>query len=370
MRPAWTFLAVVGTLVAARLTAQVTIAGHVRDAGGLGISGAEVRVAGSELAATTDQQGGFRLRGVPATAARLSARRLGYRPVVQDLPPVNGAMSDLVIVLDVAPVPLAQVTVTERREPFDPRLAGFRERMLKHVGHFISKERIEDSNAPQFTDLLRGMPGLTIGRVRGTNIPNSVRLRGSLCPPIVFIDGFAATAGEFDLDVINLGTVEGVEIYNGTSTVPAELNHSGGGDRCGVIAIWSRPYRKPKQKPAQMGELLRETEAAAVYFAEDVDSAARVIPESFATVYPDSLWRRAMEGYARVEFVVDTTGHPEMEFFSIVSESHGGFGDAVRDAVEGARFVPAVRRQRKVRQVVYLPVRFEKPAGGGVKPGL
>jgi TonB family protein len=360
---------VIGSLVAASSAAQVTLAGHVRDAGGLGISGAEVRVTGSELAATTDLKGAFRLRGVPTNSARLSARRLGYRPVTQDLPPMNSASADLLIVLDVAPVPLAQVTVTGRREPFDPRLAGFRERMLRRSGHFITREKIEDSNAPQFTDLLRGMPGLTIGRFKGTNIPNSVRLRGSPCAPLVFIDGFAASAGEFDLDVINLGTVEGVEIYNGTSTAPAELMGPAGADRCGVIAIWSRPFRKQKQKPAQIGELLRETESAAVYFAEDVDSAARAIPESFTPVYPDSLWRKAIEGYARVEFVVDAAGRPEMEYFSIVSESHGGFGDAVRDAVEGAQFVPASRRQRRVRQVVHLPVRFEKPAGGGVKPG-
>ena len=368
MRHARTCLAAVGALLAAGAAAQGTLAGHVRDAGGLGISGAEVRVTGSELAVTTDQKGAFRLRGVPSGAARLSARRLGYRPVMQDLPALNSASADLIIVLDVAPVPLAQVTVSERREPFDPRLAGFRERMQKRSGHFITRDRIEDSNAPLFTDLLRGMPGLTIGRFRGTNIPNSVRLRGSPCAPTVFIDGFAASAGEFDVDVINLGTVEGVEIYNGTATAPAELMVPGGADRCGVIAIWSRPYRKPRQKPAQVGELMREAEAAAVYFAADVDSGARVIQETFAPVYPDSLWRKAMVGYARVEFVVDTAGLPEMEYFSIVSESHGGFGDAVRDALEGARFVPAFRRQRRVRQVVHLPVRFEKPATGS-KPG-
>ena len=347
--------------VAAAAAAQGTLVGHVREPGGMAIAGAEVRLAGAGPVAITDQRGAFRLRGVPAGTAKLTARRIGYGPVTMELPVVDGANADVALVLSVTPVQLTLVTISERRGPFDPRLAGFRTRMQQRSGHFITRERIEEARAPMFTELLRGMPGVSIGRFKGTNIPNSVRLRGSPCPPTVFIDGFAATAGEFDLDVIDLGTVEGVEIYNGTATAPAELMGPPGADRCGIVAIWSRPYRRRAPKSVQMGALLEETKAAAVYMGEDVDTLARVLSGTFAPVYPDSLWRSATEGYAKVEFVVDTAGHAEMEYFSVVSASHAGFGEAVRDALYAALFTPAYRRGRRVRQVMHLPVRFEKP---------
>ena len=103
-------------------------------------------------------------------------------------------------------------------------------------------------------------------------------------------------------------------------------------------------------------------ESAAVYTANEVDTPARLERDSFSPVYPDSLWKARASGQAMVEFVVDSYGRVEMEYFSVVSASHEAFGESVRAALARARFAPAMRGGRRVRQLVQLPTRFARPA--------
>lgn len=362
MRPTIFCLATVFALSA---RAQGTLTGHVRDPSGFGVASAEVRIAAGPLGAValnalTDARGAFRVPGVPAGTAKVSARRIGFRPGSNDATVTDGQTVDVTVVLDFTPLQLEQVRVTARREPYDARLAGFKLRSQKHVGTFITRERIETSASSTFSDLLRSVPGVRIGATAG--IRNSVRFRGANCAPIVFIDGFAATAGEFDVDNIDPASVEGIEIYMGMLTVPAELMAPRGLEHCGVIAVWSRPFR-PKPRPetaASRAKLQRMVESAAVYTADEVDRPARIEQASFTPVYPDSLWRAVTSGQATVEFVVDDLGRVEMDYFSVVSASHTEFGESVRDALTRTRFAPAIKAGRRVRQIVQLPTRFDR----------
>jgi len=339
-----------------------TVRGFVRDSLGAGVAGAEVLVNGSTLRAVSDAKGAFRIIGLAPGRVELSVRRLGFQPTMV----VGSAVpADWVVEVRLIPIPQSMpvVNIRERAEPFEGRLAGFNARMAKKVGHFITREQIESRQTTTFTDLLRSVPGVRITPIG--SIRDAVRIRGARCAPLVFIDGFPATAGEFDLDMIDPVSVEGIEIYSGMTTVPGEFVGPRGLERCGVVAVWSRPARGYARSPdrrddrhVDIGALVAQ---AKVFTADQVDSPAALDAELTAS-FPDSLWNAGVSGRVVAEFVVDTAGLVEPGTIGIVSSSHALFSRAVREGLVKAQFRPAVLHGRPVRQVVQLPVAFS--AGG------
>jgi TonB family protein len=184
-----------------------------------------------------------------------------------------------------------------------------------------------------------------------------------------YMDGFPATAGAMDLDMIDLSGVEGIEIYAGMSSIPAEFMSVVGGEKCGVIAVWSRPTRPRKQRGGQMeeAELERLLTSREVYTSDQVDSPAQLAAGSPPPVYPDSLWRARIAGRVVAEFVVDSAGLVEPESLRIVSATQPYFGSAVTAALREAIFRPALLGGRPVRQIVLLPFVFS-PEGNDSVP--
>jgi len=181
--------------------AQGTLTGRVRDQLGTAIAGAEIRLTGGTLAAYADDSGAFRLPGVPAGAAKLTLRRIGFRPSTVEVAVVDGQTTDVALTLIPTPVRLDVVTVLARREPFDARLAAYQARLKKHVGTFITREKCDANPSATLSDLLREVPGVKT-TMMSSGIRNALRFRGQNCAPIVFLDGFAATADEFDVDIV------------------------------------------------------------------------------------------------------------------------------------------------------------------------
>jgi hypothetical protein len=249
-------------------------------------------------------------------------------------------------------------------------LAGFKARKQKGVGHFVTRERLDAFSSARLVDVLREIPGVKMRMMRGG--VSTVTLRGS-CVPLVFIDGFPAIAGAMDLDMIDLAGVEGIEVYSGVSTVPAEFTSVRGLDTCGVIAIWSRPFRSRQRRQAPIGlaDLERLIVERKVYTADQVDKPAILVQDGGTPpAYPDSLWHASASGGAIAEFVVGTDGFIEAGTLRIVSATHPHFASAVRSSLEGAMFRAADLGGRAVRQMVHLPFRFErKDAAGGPGPG-
>ena len=64
-------------------------------------------------------------------------------------------------------------------------------------------------------------------------------------------------------------------------------------------------------------------------------------------------------GDALVEFVVDTAGAVEPETIGVVAATLPEFGRAARVAAVSAKFTPARRQGRPVRQLIQLPLRWE-----------
>jgi TonB family protein len=365
-------LALVPALLGAQdATPRGAISGLVRDSSGAGIAGAEVSVAGTGLRTHTNQQGEFRLTNIPAGAITLGVRRLGFVPAVAST--VIAAHEAAVMSVIVAPLAQALATVIvrgDRRFEAYGRLAGFYQRRSRSSGgHFITREQIDQRNPARLTDLFRTVPGT---RIHSSTFTNVVRFRGMRCAPLVWLDGFPAAAAEFDLDALDPYIVEAVEVYPGVATVPPEFRWVRGGGSCGAIVVWTgfdERRRKARRAANPPAELAKEVYERRLFTADQVDVAARA--DSSSTVrpaYPDSLYRERVTGHVLVEFVVDTTGLVVLESISGISSTHPLFTEAVRRALRDARFHPASIAERKVRQLVQLPVKFELPVHTTSKP--
>jgi hypothetical protein len=339
-----------------------SVRGVVLDSMGGAVAMAQLVVAGTDIRTESSAAGEFRLPRVPAGETRFLVRRLGYRPATFVLRIEPGRETTADFRLTALPELLPPVEVTRRPEAFDARLAGYNARRERATGHFITRDQIELHDSPRFADVLRRVPGLRVRPLRrggGT----TVSMRGN-CSPLVFLDGFPAAAGPLDLDMIDLASVEGIEIYSSIATVPAEFASVRGGERCGVIAVWSRPARprRTRLSAARAGALEREVASRTVYTADQVDQPAILAPGTAEPTYPDTLWRAGVGGRVVAEFIVGADGMIESGSFGIASTTHPYFSAAVRAALEGAIFRAASLAGRTVRQFVQVPFVFDPPA--------
>ncbi|HVA57899.1 MAG TPA: hypothetical protein VNF92_08410 [Gemmatimonadaceae bacterium] len=86
--------------------------------------------------------------------------------------------------------------------------------------------------------------------------------------------------------------------------------------------------------------------------ALDVDSTVRRYPESAAPAYPPALLAKHIEGSVATTYIVDTTGLADTASLVIMGATDTGFARSVREALPYMRFRPAIRSNRKVRQLV------------------
>lgn len=341
------------------------VAGAVRDAARSGVQGVELSVVGAATRTLSDGTGAYRLNALPTGVVRLAVRRLGFHPDTVEVTVVAGGLSRLDLELRPLAHQLSAVQVRERRQVYDSRLEGVRARMAKGSGYFITPERLRRANSPMLTDLLREVPGIRFSR-SSANLPRHVRIRSNSCPPLVFIDGFPAGAGEFDLDMIDPMSLEAVEVHPSLATMPAEFGAVGGDERCGVIAIWSRPAPGRARRPTPSGQegradLERLLEQGRVYTAGQVDRVAVMDSSTAQPDYPVELWQRRVGGRVVVEFIVNPEGEVNAGTVRVVSSTHAEFTTAVQRALEAARFTPATLRQQRVSQIVQLPFVFTVP---------
>lgn len=336
----------------------------VRDSSGTGIAGAQVAVAGTALAAETDDAGRFRLVGVPAGAVTLRVRRLGFAPVTSDVAVAAAGEARVAIEIVELARSLKQVVVlsTTPRE-YTGYLAGFNERRDQGFGRFITQAQLQKRASMRLSDMLRSVAGVSV-LPRGIGDP-AVRVRGSRCAPLVWLDGMAAAAGEFDLDALSAESLAGLEIYSGPATTPPQFRLPFGPTACGTIVVWSRHGEAAPQKAISASQLADMVSKLQAFTSEQVDtpvradSTAPVVP-----VYPEPMFRQGTPGHVIAEFVVDTTGSAEMETFGIVASTDPAFSESVRRALPAGRYHPAVSGGHLVPQVVRQPFAFVAPIAG------
>ena len=369
MRTAAAALAVAGAVLPSRAVAQRGgLAGVVKDsARGVGIAGAEVSIEGTAFRAITDDHGGFRFADGTAVGSTLRVRRLGFTPrVVMVTSAESGSPIDLVLAPSVQP--LAAVVIVAVRSKYAGRLAGYYERLERRsIGQFITRADLERERPSQLTDMIQRAPGVNLARGRPGML--RVRMRGRDCSPLLWLDGAALTLGDIDLDAFSPASLEGIEMYLGAAAAPLRYQGARGTNECGTILLWSRGP-DTEQRSAGRGVDPAELEAmiatASVYASDQVEVPASMDSASLpAIAYPPSLRATGVNGIVLAEFVVDTAGHVEPEYFGVVSATDPLFTAAVRTALQGAVFSPALRQGRRVRQLVRLPFEFVVPGKDG-----
>ena len=117
----------------------------------------------------------------------------------------------------------------------------------------------------------------------------------------------------------------------------------------------AKAREQPRATPAATVDPLIEQKQAAESFGAftllDVDSAAARDPRSTAPAYPKALEAKGVEGFARMRFVVDSSGLIDLSTVETMEASNPEFARAVRAAMPGMLFRPAMMGDKAVRQL-------------------
>ncbi len=335
------------------------IVGTVTAEKGIALVGVDVTVRGTQLRTTTDDRGEFRLPGVPSGTVELTARRLGFRPASVRVTVERAETETITLSLAISAQDLLPVLVRGQQVKYTGRLAGYYQRLERGTGGvFVTRDQIDRERPRNLTQLLQRVPGISLQRRGGAAM--GVRMRDRTCWPLVWLDGNALSSGEADIDGILPSSLEGIELYMGSTTAPAQFSWTRNMSSCGTILLWSRASDNIPRKWADESSGLDSLVASLAVFTADAVDRTAVLDSGVPLVipYPPSLYASHVRGTVIAEFVVDTVGRVEPGTFAIVASSHPLFTEAVRQGVKVANFKPAIRAGKPVRQVVHQPFEF------------
>ena len=231
------------------LTAQQptdVVAGVVVDAVTLNpLDGVQVGVQGTQLGATTDASGRFRITGVTGPTVTLQLRRLGYKPGTET---ARVGQTNLRFTLSISPAQLNEVVVTGTAEPIERRALG------NAVAKIDASQVQTISPSANVSGLFNGRaPGVVM--IAGSGAVGAgprIRIRGASSislsdQPLIYIDGirvandissgpnsqFFGSAVITRLNDIDPDNIESIEIVKG----PAAATLYGTEANNGVIQI-------------------------------------------------------------------------------------------------------------------------------------
>ena len=189
-------------MTAATASAQKLVSGRVTDTHGEPVMGATVRMPGTKVITTTDANGNFKLKGVPATAKKISVSYIGMQPTT-----VSVAGNVQVVLKDNE---LGEAVVIGY---------GTAQKVGTVVGSVkkVGGEKVENNPTANVADALQGkVAGLQVLNNSGDagDINNaSIKLRGTGSftasnTPLIVIDGSPAGVGM--LSMLNDKDIESV----------------------------------------------------------------------------------------------------------------------------------------------------------------
>lgn len=226
----------VTVLGSARLT------GRVVNKAGQPLVGARVQLEGTTRVSVTRPSGEFQLDSLPPGTQSVAVRLLGYAPIEEAVDLVSRqARSVTLMMTEFVPV-LSAIRVTAQRERALDDVGFSRRRRVGH-GYYLDEKAI-NHNTSNFSDALRGVPGLRIQPSQGRNIITSQRNPNGCVA--IWIDGTmwqSMEPGDID-DFVKPHELAAVEVYSGT-TAPAEFQAPGGGS-CTSVVAWT--YRRLERK--------------------------------------------------------------------------------------------------------------------------
>ncbi|HSQ31319.1 MAG TPA: carboxypeptidase regulatory-like domain-containing protein [Gemmatimonadaceae bacterium] len=223
------------------VTAQGTLRGVVVDSASRApVPFADVSIIALHLVARADSLGRFTLNKLPKGPVEVSIRRIGYEPQRETMFLTGGSNDSVLVTLVAQPEVLSAIEVSAGERRRRQMVEDFYVRRARGIGSFVTREDLEARHARLATDALN-MPGVSLQRTR---YGMTVRFMGTAkmrrdCEPTLWVDG--QRAPNMELDEIPVNDIEGIELYHGPSTTPAQFwqgNTSNAG--CGTIVVWSR----------------------------------------------------------------------------------------------------------------------------------
>ena len=210
--------------------AQGIITGTVVDeTNGLAITGAAVRIDGTNREAITDRTGRFSFTNVPAGAQTLTSRYLGYAPLTVTVQVAAGQRATAVFRISPSTTTLGRVVVTETRT--GQAAALNQQQNSANVTNVIAADQIGRFPDANIGDALKRIPGVTValdqgearfGSIRGTEPRfNTVMVNGERVPSA------EAEVREVQLDLIPADMVQSIEV-NKTLTPDMDADAIGG----------------------------------------------------------------------------------------------------------------------------------------------
>jgi hypothetical protein len=191
----------------------------------------------------SNEDGEFRTSALPLGEYRVEVSAPPYLPLSEALVLLEEGLVDVRVEMVAVEYELEPIVASARRLTRLER-DGFYDRLNRGSGSFMTRAEIETRNPIEVTDLLRGMPGVTVTTVGGGN---EVELRR--CTPLVVLDRVPVetTPTLWIDDLLTPGSLEAIEVYSGLETPIEYFGEARGGSGgsvqrtdCGVIMLWSR----------------------------------------------------------------------------------------------------------------------------------
>ncbi|HEX7025136.1 MAG TPA: TonB-dependent receptor [Gemmatimonadales bacterium] len=225
-----------GELLAQR---QALLVGIVGDTARQPLRDVEIIAIRAKLTAVTDSRGIFGLVLPPGDETFL-VRKIGFSPQTFQATLVAGDTIRLGIMLGPAPTLLPDLVVVVDNIPFRGKMVDFANRLLTSGAprsSFLTRADIDNLNSVRLVDhLVR--TGLKLRRDRrGREYVECSRGRASLrsAPKVAFyIDG-ARVQDELDVNSIEMGAVQAIEVYKSAAERPTQFNAP---DSDCTVVIW------------------------------------------------------------------------------------------------------------------------------------
>ncbi|MFQ5688684.1 MAG: SusC/RagA family TonB-linked outer membrane protein [Gemmatimonadota bacterium] len=215
------------------------------------LSGVQVSVVGTQLGALTDDQGRYRITGVPVGDAQIQARLIGYKLGTQTVTVRAGQSTSANFTLAVTAIALDEVIAT---------IAGGERR--REIGYATSSidanQEVAKAKPNQVLDLIKGRAtGVVVRQSSGSvGTGSDIRIRGSGSislsnTPLFVVDGAIINADQNTgpgvggqdasrLNDLDPSEIESIEIVKG----PAASTLWGSASTSGVVRITTKKGRK------------------------------------------------------------------------------------------------------------------------------
>lgn len=211
--------------------------GVIRTADGEPIAGARLQVRESVAGQVSNADGSFELRALPVGTHAIEALAVGYTPLRQAVDITEADTARLLLTMAPVDLTLDAVTVLgERTAPYWKR--EFESRRRQGLGRFVDEAAIARRNPMMVSDLLAGLPGITIRAGRFVSQQQLLMHHsGALCTPDVYLDGMLVDITGLGVDAfVPASRLMGVEIYRSSVLRPLEFPRLRG---CGLIVLWT-----------------------------------------------------------------------------------------------------------------------------------